>query len=153
MGGPGIRDLQKGPTLPGGGAPTKAKAGYWKLWSRWAVKLNLWRWKVGQYKWKPYLWLCRAAPTVLKTFVLVLNAASSSTVKSRFFLSYPPILDKSRSESVNHKWISFAQRIEGWEGQRLGGEGEEEEMAKGRRRRKASIKNCRKQRSSIARAK
>ena len=38
MGGPGIRDLQKGPTLPGVGEPAKAKAGYWKLWSRWAVK-------------------------------------------------------------------------------------------------------------------
>ena len=89
----------------------------------------------------------------MKTFVLVLNAASSSTVKSRFIIVLAPHFGKERIRIRNHKSASFVQRIEGWEGQRLGGEGEEEEMAKGRRRRKASIKNCRKQRSSIARAK
>ena len=64
----------------------------------------------------------------------------------------PPILDKRGSESVIDKSTFFAQRIEGWERQRFGGEGEDEEVAKGRSR-KASMKNCPKQRASIARAK
>ena len=89
----------------------------------------------------------------MKTFALVLNAASLSTVKPRFFIVLAPILEKRGSESVIDKSTFFAQRIEGWERQRIGRETEEEEVAKGRRRRKASMKKCPKQRSSIARAK